>query len=413
MAVDAVAKHDLASGQRLYIHLCFQAVHGPYGDLVPNAPPELATSPHHSTPNYEAMIWRSDLYLGMLVDVLQRRGMYDETLLVYASDNGGVTAGNNFPLRGEKHSNWEGALRVAAFVSGGFVPPHVRGTSSGLITHLVDWYPTFCNLAGVDPRDDPPVAPLAPDASAPFTNIYGEESFPPVDGVDIWPMLTAPERFENTSAHAQLVLSKEVLLMGRYKLVVSQPYMPIDLKVDELHHGWKLPNDTWVEPSAAQGLHACMGMDAPPSVSFYPLPSSAAFLFEGIEGAPEYERSWGWTNSPCLFDVLADPAEKTDLSAAHPGLVRQLWAALNASLLTMRDCSGWSYEGTSGAAIPGPRQPDGSASCSPPALLGACNASCARAYWEEGWAADGTCGSAQSASGEFSWPHCGVSGCAT
>lgn len=49
--------------------------------------------------------------------------MWDNMLLVYSSDNGGVSenglAGINYPLRGEKHSNWNGGFRVAAFVSGG------------------------------------------------------------------------------------------------------------------------------------------------------------------------------------------------------------------------------------------------------------------------------------------------------
>jgi arylsulfatase B len=54
-------------------------------------------------------------------------------------DSGGVSAGVNYPLRGEKHTNWEGGMRVAAFVSGGFVPAALRGTSRDLIVHISDW----------------------------------------------------------------------------------------------------------------------------------------------------------------------------------------------------------------------------------------------------------------------------------
>ena len=53
------------------------------------------------------------------------------------SENG--LAGVNFPLRGEKHTNWAGGYRVAAFVSGGVVPAALRGTSSNLRLHVVDW----------------------------------------------------------------------------------------------------------------------------------------------------------------------------------------------------------------------------------------------------------------------------------
>ena len=49
-------------------------------------------------------------------------------------------------MRGGKFSNWEGGIRVAAFVSGGVVPAARRGTvETGLVAGW-DWYAT---LAGV------------------------------------------------------------------------------------------------------------------------------------------------------------------------------------------------------------------------------------------------------------------------
>jgi arylsulfatase A-like enzyme len=56
-----------------------------------------------------------------------RPGMWENTLLVFFGDNGGGAGGgepsNNHPLRGTKAEPWEGAVRVAAFVAGGLVPP--------------------------------------------------------------------------------------------------------------------------------------------------------------------------------------------------------------------------------------------------------------------------------------------------
>merc|ERR1712039_16691 len=155
--------------------------------------------------------------------------------IVYAGDNGGVSDGINYPLRGEKHSNWEGGMRVAAFVSGGFIPASLRGTNSSVNTHIVDWYPTFAKLAGADPTDDPPVAPLPADVQKPTKNVYGDKSFPPVDGVDVWPMLMQPEKSSLDSAHKHLVLTKEVLIAGKYKLLVSQPHFKSQ------NSGWKSP----------------------------------------------------------------------------------------------------------------------------------------------------------------------------
>jgi hypothetical protein len=50
-------------------------------------------------------------------------------------------------------NNWEGGIRVNAWVSGGYLPPSVRGTKfEGLVTGW-DWYSTFAEFAGIDPTD--------------------------------------------------------------------------------------------------------------------------------------------------------------------------------------------------------------------------------------------------------------------
>ena len=57
--------------------------------------------------------------------------------------------GNNCPFRGEKHTSWQGAFQVTALVSRGFLLQAVRGTSTDILFHVVDWYPTFCRLLGL------------------------------------------------------------------------------------------------------------------------------------------------------------------------------------------------------------------------------------------------------------------------
>jgi hypothetical protein len=46
-------------------------------------------------------------------------------------------------------------------------------------------YATFAVLAGQPPNDEPPLPPAKGEHAEPYKNIYGEESFPPVDGVDV------------------------------------------------------------------------------------------------------------------------------------------------------------------------------------------------------------------------------------
>jgi arylsulfatase A-like enzyme len=40
-----------------------------------------------------------------------------------------------------------------AMVTGGFLPAELRGTKNFAQMHVADWYPTLCNLVGVDPTD--------------------------------------------------------------------------------------------------------------------------------------------------------------------------------------------------------------------------------------------------------------------
>jgi hypothetical protein len=45
---------------------------------------------------------------------------------------------------------------------------------------------------------------------------------PDIDGINIWDMLMTPAQYNSTSAHPTLVLSREVLLRGDYKIMTSQ-----------------------------------------------------------------------------------------------------------------------------------------------------------------------------------------------
>ena len=96
------------------------------------------------------MLWSADNYVGDLVTKLKSKGMYPKTLIVYSADNGGTTDGTNFPKRGQKHTNFQGGMNVAAFVSGGYLPANLQGTQASVAVHIVDWYCTVhCVLCTV------------------------------------------------------------------------------------------------------------------------------------------------------------------------------------------------------------------------------------------------------------------------
>jgi arylsulfatase I/J len=116
---------------------------------------------------------------------LERAGMWESTLLLVTADNGawisgpkGVPGGangggSNYPLRGGKSSDYEGGTRTVAFLSGGFLPVGLRGTTNAGLLHVCDWYATFSHLAGVAPA-----AVAAHDSAVPAP-----------DSINAWPSL--------------------------------------------------------------------------------------------------------------------------------------------------------------------------------------------------------------------------------
>lgn len=88
---------------------------------------------------------------------IKKAGQWDNTIVLFMSDNGGAvytfTGSNNYPLRGSKLSKWEGATRVNAFLSGGWVDKAKktsRETRSDSYVFAMDWAPTLLQMAGGD-----------------------------------------------------------------------------------------------------------------------------------------------------------------------------------------------------------------------------------------------------------------------
>ena len=91
-----------------------------------------------------------DMHIGKFLDLLEELGIVDNTVVFYSTDNGvhmntwpdaGMTA-----FRSEKNTNWEGAMRVPAFVRW---PGHIEaGSVTNGIFHHMDWMPTFAAIAG-------------------------------------------------------------------------------------------------------------------------------------------------------------------------------------------------------------------------------------------------------------------------
>ena len=67
---------------------------------------------------YYGMLSAMDELVGNLVSSLKENGLYDNSVIIWSSDNGALPApGSNAPLRGWKAELYEGGIRGAAFLS--------------------------------------------------------------------------------------------------------------------------------------------------------------------------------------------------------------------------------------------------------------------------------------------------------
>jgi arylsulfatase A-like enzyme len=152
-AVRIVREHDPA--KPLFLYVPFNATHAPL-----QAPPEhlerCKDIPDRERRLKAAMTVCMDDQIGAIAAELERRGLREKTLLVFASDNGGPigknAAADNGPLRAGKGTLYEGGLRVNAFA---VWPGRLKAGAvcSGLL-HMTDWHPTLLGLAGakLDPK---------------------------------------------------------------------------------------------------------------------------------------------------------------------------------------------------------------------------------------------------------------------
>lgn len=103
---------------------------------------------------YAAFVSSMDERVGQVLDMLERQGLDEKTIVIFQSDHGHSTeerahrgGGNSGPYRGEKFSLFEGGIRVPAIISWpGRLPKNV--VRDQMVTSC-DWFPTIAELCNI------------------------------------------------------------------------------------------------------------------------------------------------------------------------------------------------------------------------------------------------------------------------
>ncbi|KXK26999.1 MAG: Arylsulfatase precursor [candidate division WS6 bacterium OLB20] len=100
---------------------------------------------------YAAEITGLDEQVGKIVTALKETGQWNNTVLVFMSDNGIpsslLTFSNNGGLRGNKSGVFEGGVRSPMLIS--WPAAVAAGSETSLVSHVTDIAPTFSEIAGV------------------------------------------------------------------------------------------------------------------------------------------------------------------------------------------------------------------------------------------------------------------------
>lgn len=146
---------------------------------------------------YGDVVEELDWSVGEVLNALKQRGLDDNTLVMFSSDNGPWYQGSPGLLRGRKGSTLEGGMRepfIARFP--GRIP---KGVVCDNVASTIDIMPTVLGLTG---------------ATAPQK---------PLDGIDIWPLLTGQKKELEREAFLYFDnLYLQCARRGRYKLHISR-----------------------------------------------------------------------------------------------------------------------------------------------------------------------------------------------
>jgi arylsulfatase A-like enzyme len=143
-----------------------------------------------------------------VVAALEKRGMRDNTLIIFASDNGGTRSNmfvgeaavkgdlppNNGPYRDGKGTVYEGGTRVVALANW---PGHIQpGLVVDEMMHIVDIYPTIAGLAAAD---------------------LGKTK--PLDGMNVWPTISEGKPSPRDTVVYNIEPYRAGVRKGNWKLV--------------------------------------------------------------------------------------------------------------------------------------------------------------------------------------------------
>ena len=312
-ALEIISQHN--PKYPLFMYLSFQAPHAPL--QVTRDWLKQNGGIRDLTRRYLAgMVTALDSAVGKLVNKLQSRNMWENSVLVFTTDNGGqmLSGGSNWPLRGGKGSFWEGGVRGVGFVNSPLIKR--PGRRSRKLIHISDWFPTFVHLSGGDLNGSKPL-----DGANQWDTISRGAASPRKEVLlGLWPGLADQTmRKGRVNKQCRKHIPKTLLRCEKKKLFPKSPKKcPSKKSIKKLcltYNGSKWCNRAAIRRGKWKLL---VGVQKPGN--WIPARGSG----QNVICSSEHENS----KRLQLFNVRKDPNEKTDVAEMYPEKVAWLMRRL-------------------------------------------------------------------------------------
>ena len=264
---DAITSHD-KDKKPFFVYGAYQSVHTPLQVPDRYTEGECLLISYVNRKTFCGMMQALDEGIKNITATLEANGFLDNTIIIFSTDNGGQTASgsSNWPLRGNKATVFEGGVRGFSFVWGSKLPKLDYDNTA--LMHISDWYLTIVEgIAGLE---------------------LSIEDTEKLDGHNMWLTITQDKPSPRSEILLQLnppsperkFVGQAALRSGEWKLITGEPSCT--------HSFNRLCPTGWV--------HLNGTVDMPPD-----------------------NPSQVW-----LFNVTADPHEKTNLAETYPDVVSRL-----------------------------------------------------------------------------------------
>lgn len=184
---------------------------------------------------YAAMVDSMDQGIGKIMDTIDEQGMSDDTIIVFASDNGAARMGTNAPLRGQKRQVYDGAIRVPCIIH---APGIIKSnTKSEQLFAIHDLFPSLAAATGVSlkghkPLDGENLWPnLISGKAKPRRVVIAEEDFAVFQdnwkliqssaGIELYDIVADPSEQQDLAQSRSQIASQLVDELAEYKQRVA------------------------------------------------------------------------------------------------------------------------------------------------------------------------------------------------